>query len=68
MCYSLTGNDFYFEVGISSLFSSKRGLAWKKTLAAVIGRQLIGFVYHVFVELWLNFQGLDEFLRMSSLG
>ena len=67
MCYSLTGKDFYFEVGISILFNSKRGFAWKKSPAAVVGHQLTGFVYHVFVELWLNFQGLYS-LRMSSSG
>ena len=59
MCYLLTGKDFCFEVGISILFNSKRGFAWKKTPAAVVGRQLTGFVYHVFVELWLNFVRKD---------
>ena len=71
MCYSLTGKDFYyFEVGISILFNSKRGFAWKKTPAAVVGRQLTGFVYHVLVELWLNLSGSelaqDEFLGMRD--
>ena len=59
MCYSLSGKEFYPEIGINILFNSKRGFAWKKIPVVVVGRQLIGFVYHMIVELWLNFQGLN---------
>ena len=59
MCYSLTGKDFYSEIGISILFNSKSGFAWEKIPVVVVGRQLIGFAYYMIVELWLNFQGLN---------